>query len=106
MCIRDRHEVLGPHALLVVREEVAQPEVVGYPGVLVLRRHLDEAAGRRVAAPGPASALLAGPAPEVIQPDATALLGRARDEGYDAEVGHRLEGGTRADSHLPDAGLS
>jgi hypothetical protein len=30
-------QVLGPHVLLVVREEVAQPEVLGDLRVLVLR---------------------------------------------------------------------
>jgi hypothetical protein len=80
-----------------LREEVAEAEVLGDVGVLVLRRDLDEPLGVRVGR-GTGAALLGGPETDpVVRQAAVALQleGQERDEGESATRG-AVDQGERA----------
>ena len=59
------HDVLGPHVLLTVLDEVSEPEMLGHPGVFVLGCDFDEPIGILVGLLSPATLFL-GPVAEPV----------------------------------------
>src|SRR6478672_763367 len=80
-----KHEVLWPNILLIVREEVAETEMLGYVGVLILRRHLDEAFRILVGFLRRAAMALVRPEPHAIVTDLPGRLLRERDHRDERE---------------------
>src|SRR5439155_15951385 len=80
-------EVLGPHVLLIVREEVAEAEMLGDLHVLILRCHLDEPVGILIRVGKEAPSALTRPETNAVQTDAAVLLVR---EGPQCDEGERL----------------
>ena len=60
-----QNDVLGPYVVLPVRDEVAEPEMLGHPGVFILGGHLDEAIGVLVRL-GSQAALFLWPIPKAV----------------------------------------
>src|SRR5262249_37063605 len=103
-----KHEILWPHIGLVVREKIAELEVLGHRRIRVLFRHLDEARGgcirtrRRLL--GPDGARFAGPVAYVVKTDAPVLLRRERQHADDAEAADGTYSAADGEQQIPDAG--
>ena len=88
-----QHQVLGPHVALVVRQEVAQAEMLGDVRVLVLRRYFDESLGILVGV-GPRPPPLTRPVADAVVADRPAILRGERNQGDERErAPHDVLGG-------------